>query len=114
MIKRYNSTTQELSLLSIGTNVLIQDSMNKHRWNKPRSIADVDNTKYIIRIDGSDLVVTRNRGLINPVHVEPYVTADLLNPCVSGDYSMSLNQSGSVDVAKNLCLNQHGSLTEAV
>ena len=33
--------------------------------------------------------------------VEPDETAEPLNPSVSGDYSSSLNQPGSVDAAEN-------------
>ena len=61
--------------------------MNMRRWNKSGSVVNVSNKKYIIRMEGSGPVVTRNRRVIKPVHVdvEPDVTAEILNPSVSRD-----------------------------
>ncbi|MEL6805249.1 MAG: hypothetical protein AAFO91_15870, partial [Bacteroidota bacterium] len=59
--KRYNTFTRDLSPLPISTPVLIQDHTNKKRWNRTGVIVERYGRKYIIRMNGSGRIVSRNR-----------------------------------------------------
>ena len=59
--ERYNAFTRDLSPLSIGTEVLIQDHTNKKRWNETGVVVERYGRKYEIRMNGSGRIISRNR-----------------------------------------------------
>jgi hypothetical protein len=58
--KRYNTFSKTLPVISIGSNVIIQDP-NTRRWNRHGIVVEMEGRKYTIRINGSNRIVTRNR-----------------------------------------------------
>ena len=96
MIERYNRTTRTLLPLSVGTTVLVQDSISK-RWNKLGSIVDFEGRKYMIRMDGSGRVVSRNRKFIKPIHsdIDQDVSAELFDPTPHHSDNQFTNQFDS-------------------
>jgi hypothetical protein len=66
MVERYNRTARNLSLLPVGTNVIIQDVIDK-KWKKTGVVVEVQNRRYWIRMNGSGRVITRNRRFLRPI-----------------------------------------------
>jgi hypothetical protein len=83
MAQRYNRTTRVLPDISIGSTVLVQDNDKKGNWSRSGVIVDCENRKYLIRMDGSGRVISRNRRFIKPVAFEPEVDDGLLYPSIS-------------------------------
>ena len=64
---RYNQTTRNLCPISVGEKVLIQEPDKKNRWSRSGVVAEVNDRKYFIRMDGSGRVISRNRKFIKPI-----------------------------------------------
>ena len=78
--KRYNTFTKDLSPISIGSSVIVQDYENKKRWNKSGIVVERKSRKYTIRMNGSGRVVTRNRRFLKVVSPQPINIADDWDP----------------------------------
>jgi hypothetical protein len=67
MIERYDRTAHPLPIIPVGANVLIQTPPDT-KWSKSGVVVEVYDRKYIIRMDGSGRVVSRNRRFVKPLH----------------------------------------------
>ena len=59
----YDQHTKQLPILSIGTEVVIQDQTSK-RWNRYGTIVNKEDRKYFIHVPDSGRTITRNRKFI--------------------------------------------------
>nr|XP_039264278.1 uncharacterized protein LOC120340092 [Styela clava] len=70
----YNKHAHDLPFLEEGTNVSIQNPINK-RWDRSGKVVKCfKHRKYLIRMDGSGRTVTRNRRFLKPILFEPQAT----------------------------------------
>ena len=60
LAKAYNSSTRPLSVIPIGSRVLIQNQEDK-RWTKSGTVVNQNDRKYTIRVHESGRFITRNR-----------------------------------------------------
>lgn len=61
LLERYNTFTKKLTPLPIGTRVLVQEHINKKRWNRTGVVVERQGRSYTIRMDGSGRIISRNR-----------------------------------------------------
>ena len=64
MVQRYNVGTRTLSVIPIGSSVVVQDTssgVSRNRWNRSGTVVEQTDRKYTIRMHGSGRVITRNR-----------------------------------------------------
>lgn len=69
VVEHYNRTARTLPTLAIGSEVSIQDTTNRGRWNRYGTVTGRQERRYTIRVHGSGRVITRNRRFLKPVSV---------------------------------------------
>jgi hypothetical protein len=93
LTEKYNRSTKEMPILSIGKEVLIQNTSFNKRWLKYGTVVDRNDRKYTIKVHGSGRVITRNRKFLKPMNHEPESEDHLSVPIDVHQNSFTENQS---------------------
>ena len=65
--RHYDTFTRDLSPLSVGDKVMVQDHDGKRRWSRSGVVVERNGRRYTVRMDGSGRIVLRNRRFLRSV-----------------------------------------------
>ena len=86
--RHYNAFTKDLGPLTVGDKVIVQDHYGKKRWSKTGVVIERHGRRYMVRMDGSRRVVSRNRRFLKQ-NLSTEVSSDLDTYCPDEFISMS-------------------------